>query len=1041
MKLTNFSVERPVTTMMFMLALVILGAISLSKLTLDLYPKLNFPIAVVATSYEGAAPKEVENLVTRPMEEVMGTVPGVKNIQSNSAPGASQVIVEFEFGTDMDFATLDMREKVDLIREALPDGANDPRVLKLDPNSMPIMWLALGGEDVVEMKRLAEEDIQPALEKINGVASVNIVGGKTREVQVQVDPIRLQAHGLSVGQVVQAIQGENIAASAGAIRKGQQDLLLRVDNEFDSVDEIEEILIPLPRGGHVKVSDVAEVEDTFKEVTQLSYLDGNPSVTLEILKQTDANTVEVSNQVKEALEDVKQKLPEGVAIKEVFDQAKFINDSIYNMRNNMLIGAVFSVLVLYAFLGSVRSTMVISLAMPIAIIGAFTMLYFADQTLNILTLGGLALGIGMMVDSAIVVLESIFRYRQQGYSMLEAAKQGTEEVGTAVIAASLTTVAVFMPIVFVEGIAAMFFKPMALAVSFSLIASLIVAITLVPMLSSKLLHKVEAGEEGMVKMQNIVARSLTRLNHHYGKLLNWALGHRKTIVFGTIGLLILSLALVPLIGAEFTPEMDQGIIIVDVELPTGSQLEETEEVVSRIEQMALQIPEVQLISSNVGSPGGFSFDQVATTEFAQMFIRLTPVSERDRSIYDIVAQLREGVKDIPGADITVDNLDNSGGPPNAPLEVSIQGDDLDTLKELGDIVAEEVRKVPGAVEVETSFGDGRPEMNLTVDRETAAFYGINTSQVISTVRAAFDGQLSTRMKTGDTEVDVTVILPENYRENIQNLKELMIASPTGALIPITQIAEFHEELGPDMIKRRNQSREVLVSGDIQGRDLNSVITDIKERLKGISIPDGYTIDYGGLSKEMAESFSSLTLALVLAIVLVYMIMASQFESLLYPFIIMFSLPPTLIGVIVGLALTGRALSVPAFIGMIILAGVVVNNAIVLVDYINTLRKQGMSRDEAIKKAGPVRLRPILMTALTTILALIPMTLGIGEGSEAQAPLATVVVFGLSFSTLITLVLVPVIYTILDDLGQKTRRFFRRILSGKSGKNVGKEQTV
>lgn len=1029
MKITNFSVERPVTVIMAMLALVILGAVSLTKLTLDLYPELNFPIAVVATSYDGAAPKEVENLVTRPLEEVMGTVPGVKRIMSNSAPSASQVIMEFEFGTDMDFATLNMREKVDMIREMLPDDVNDPRVIKLDPGAFPVMWLGLGGDDVTEIKRIADEELVPAIERVAGVASVNVVGGKTREIQVQADPIKLQAYGLTVNQVMQAIQGENLAGTVGTVEKGRQNLLLRVDNQFSSIEDIKKLTVNLPSGGSVPLQEIAEVSDTFKKSTMLSYLDGKPGVTLEILKQTGANTVQVSQKVNKVLEDFKPKLPPSMEIKEIFDQASFITSSISNMRNSMIIGGFFSILVLYAFLGSFRSTFVIALAMPIAIIGTFTMLFFAGETLNVLTLGGLALGVGMMVDSGIVVLESIFRYRQNGYSLIEAAKKGTEEVGMAVVASALTTVAVFLPIVFVEGIAAMFFKPMALAVSFSLIASLVAAITLVPMLSSNLLHKVEVGEEGMVRMQNVVARSLTKLNAQYGRLLRWALGRRKTVIFGTLGALILSLGLIPLIGAEFTPPMDQGIITINVELPTGSQLAETGEAVAKIEEVAGNIPEVVMVSSSVGSPGGVNFNQMATEEFAQLFIRLLPVSQRERGIDEIVAEIRAGTEKIPGADIKVDSME-SGGAPNAALEVSILGDDLETLRELGDIVAEEVRKVPGAVEVETSFGDGRPEMEIVVDRDKASYYGIGTGQVLSTIRTAFQGQVATRMKTGDNEIDVTVILPEEYREHMENLHEVMVSSPSGVIVPLTEIAEWTEEKSPDLIKRRNQSREVMISGDIQGRDLNSVIKDIKERLSHISIPSGYTIEYGGLSKEMAESFSSLTIALLLAVILVYMIMASQFESLLYPFIIMFSLPPTLIGVIFGLAVTGRSLSVNAFIGMIILAGIVVNNAIVLVDYINQLRKKGLSRFEAIVQAGPVRLRPILMTTLTTVLGLVPLAIGIGEGAEAQAPLATVVVFGLTFSTLITLVLVPVVYTMLDDWGGRMKRRFRRLLGEK-----------
>ncbi|OEH86706.1 multidrug ABC transporter [Desulfuribacillus stibiiarsenatis] len=1035
MKISHFSVNRPVAITMLVITILILGMVSFTKLNVDLYPELVFPIAIVATSYDGAAPQEVETLISRPLEGVLGTVENVKQIQSVSRAGASQVIIEFNWGTNMDFATLTMREKIDMIKNALPDGAGDPLVIKIDPAAMSILTLGIsGGADIVELKNLTDDTIIPRLERVAGVASVGATGGKKQEIHVVVDSNLLNGYGLTLSQVTQTLMAENSAMPGGDLEKGLKEMYIRLDNEYKSIDEIAEVNFQLPSGGTVKLKDFATIQDSFRETKQITRLNGVPSIEINVYKQTDGNTVKVANQVSKALEELKKSgaLPDNVAITPIFDQSVFIKQSIESVVKNMIFGGVFALIILYLFMRSLRSTLVIGLAMPFAVIATFTMLYFSGQTLNMMTLGGLALGIGMMVDSSIVVLENIFRHRQMGKNLIQAAKDGASEVGLAVLAGSFTTIGVFLPIVFVDGMAAQFFRPLGLTVSISIFAALIVSLTLVPMLASRLLrvdlHDEKPKSRNPFKNQPITrgfGRMIDGLTVKYSGLLRWSVGHRKTVLFITTLLFIGAAMLVPFVGAEFMPAMDTGELSASVTLPKGTLVEETERVTSRVEELIYQIPEVDIVLTSIGSGGGMDFSGATVTERGRVTVKLVPLAQRERSTAEVVEDLRQKVNTIehPDAVIEVSEMDNSGGPPTAPLEIRIQGNNFEVLNDLAGIIAEEVKLVEGTRDVKNSLEEGRPELLVKLDRERLARYGISTTQIMSTVRTAFQGQVSTQLKTGEDEIDVRVILPEEQRRNVKDLEQLVVRSQSGAQVALHDLVSFNEQTGPSQISRRAQVREVTITSNIYGRDLGSIVEDIRVRVDNLAIPEGYFVEYGGQSQDMAEAFGSLLIALVLAIVLVYIIMAAQFEAFTYPFIIMFSVPVTFIGVVVGLFVTGRTLSVTSFIGLIMLAGIVVNNAIVLVDYINRLRAEGMERDEAIIAAGPVRLRPILMTTLTTVLALVPLAIGIGEGSEGQAPMATVVVFGLTFSTLITLVLIPVVYTLFDDLERKLVRWF------------------
>jgi len=1038
MKIIDTSVKRPIGVIMIVIALIMMGTISLKNLAIDLYPQLNLPISVIVTTYNGAAPQEVEKLVTKPIEGSVGTIEGIKNLSSISAPDQSIVITQFDWGSNMDEKINSIRDKVDLVAQFLPNEAKKPLILKLDPTAMPIARLSVSGDmDPGRLSQIAEDVIKPRLERTPGVASVSLMGSKEKEVKVEISPVYLNGYGLGLNQIIQALAGENLSATAGTMDKGDQELQLRINGEFESVEDIKNVLISLPKGGTVRLGAIANITETYKDVTEITRVSGKPSLSFDISKKSDGNTIKVANELYKSMDDIKTVLPEGVKIDTVYDLSIFIRQSVDNVVQNLVVGGLLAVLVLFLFLRNVRSTLIIGLTMPIAVITTFNLIYFTGESLNLLTLGGLALGIGMMVDSAIVILENIFRYREQGYNMVEAAKEGSKEVGPAVIASALTTVAVFLPIVFVNGLAAELFRPLALTVSFSLIASLLASLTIVPMLSAKLLSANEkepnmaTGIKGLFyKILFSFERLLDKVYGIYSRSLKWALKHRKTVVIVTLALIVGTFALVPMVGVEFIPSMDQGEVNIDVTMPQGTLLSETDQTLGKLVDRMLEIKEVSTIFTTAGGGGALTHGP-SNSGIGNLYIKLVPLAERTRSTDEIMEQMRDLTKKIPGAEIKVSQIQSGGFGSSSPISIKVAGDDLEVLDQIANKIKADVEGVEGTRNVVNSLEEGRPEMQIIVDRKKASQFGLSYAQIMSTVKTGFNGEIATRYRQDGDELDVRVTLPEEYKQDMSQIKDILLQSPMGGQIPLKEVAKLVQVKGPAQIDREDQKRQVTVSSDIVGRDLGSITTDIQANIDKMNLPDGYFVTIGGQVEDMQDAFGSLIYALILAVFLVYMVMAVQFEAISYPFIIMFSMPATFIGIIVGLVVTGRSLSIPAFIGVIMLAGIVVNNAIVLVDYINIMRKKGLERAEAILVAGPNRLRPILMTTLTTILGLIPLTLGIGEGSETQAPLATVVVFGLSFSTIVTLLLVPVIYTMVDDFEQWMSRKFNKKRSSES----------
>ncbi|QGU95850.1 MMPL family transporter [Clostridium bovifaecis] len=1028
MNIAKFAVKRPVTIFMGVIAILLIGVVSLRDLSIDLLPNMNIPVAVVSTSYSNVGPEEVEKLITKPLEQAISTTPNIKEVTSRTVEGNSIVIAQFNDNTDMDFAALDMREKVDMVKGFLPDGAGEPMVLKIDPNAQSIMSISVTGKkDLQQLQSFVEDNIQPQFEKIEGVASADISGGLEKQVQIAVNQESLQGFGLSIDYIAQILAAENLNSPGGSVNKGNKELLVRTMGEFTSVEDIENIPIPLKTGGVVRLRDIATVGINNKDIESVAMINGENGLSISIQKQSDANTVSVSKRVNKELEKLKAKYPD-VKVDVLIDQADYINSSISNVSSSAVIGGILAVLVLFLFLGNIKSTLVIGTAIPISIISTFILLYFAKITLNLMTLGGLALGVGMLVDNSVVVLENIYRYIQDGHDRKEAAIQGTNEVGVSVIASTLTTVVVFLPIALTSGITGEVFRDFALTIVFSLATSLVVSLTFTPMLASKILHEEEIINEeekllhrkGIFWLSGIFNRLFRRVERRYKGILTWAISNRKkTVVLGII-ISLLSTATLATVGAEFFPTADQGQISISVELPEGASIEEVTEMAAVIQKKAEGIQEIDTIFTQIGSSGTSGF-MGGGTNTANITVQLKPLKERTRSDKDIADQLREETRDMAGAEISYATASMSmSGMGSSPISVEIKGDDLTTLKNLGEQFKAEIAKVDGTREVETSMGEGKPEIRIKLNRTIASQYGLTAAQISSQVSSTIKGKTATTFKLDNDEIDVVVKGDELYKESVNNLQNIMITSGTGSNIPLNLVADVEIERGPTSISRSEQSRLVTVTSQIYGRDLNSVVKDIDAKLSKIKLPEGYSYDMGGENEEMVEAFTELAGALLIAIALVYMILASQFESLLNPFIIMFSVPLAVAGGALGLAITRRNLSVIAFIGVIMLAGIVVNNAIVLIDYISIRRSRGEDRTEAILNSGPRRLRPILMTTLTTILGLIPMALGIGEGAEMQAPLATVVIGGLLYSTVLTLVYIPVVYSIFDDLKVKSK---------------------
>lgn len=1031
MSLIKFAVNRPVTMIIMVSVLLILGFFTYSKLTVDLLPEMELPVAAIITSYGGAGPEEVESGVTKLLESALTTVSNVDTIQSISTAGQSIIIMMFKWGTDMDAAGIEIKDSIGYVEGFLPSGVEDPMVVKMDPTMMPIMQIGVSGEDLEQVQEIAEEVIEPRLSRIPEVASVIITGGQDREVKVEVDPVRLENYGLTLSQVAQVLQMENFNMSSGKVTRGDREYYVRNMQEFETVEDIRNVAILTPTGASLRLGDIATVTDGYKEMEQYTRVNHKEAVGIHIMKQTDANTVKTSELVRKELAKIQQERNLDFEVDVVYDAASYVQRSINSTIRMIFEGALLAVLVLFLFLRNMRSTLIIFTSIPLSIIATFIMMYFYGTTLNLITMGGLALGVGRIVDDSIVVFENIYRHRSLGLSPMEAAITGASEVGGAILAATMTFIAVFLPMVFVEGLASIVFSPMAMTISFAILCSLLVALTIIPLMSSRILtdqsmQRTRTGSGRIFDIMQGFGNWIDNLGERYKVLLQACLNHRRRVIIIVTLLMVASCAAIPLVGAEFLPTTDSGEISVSIETDKGSSLDDTDEIVRQVEARILDIPEVETVFTSVGSTGTMLMSMGGGSNNSTLYVKLCPKNERQRGVEIVAEEIRQKLAGLAGTKVAVSVMDaTSSFGSSSPVVVRISGDDLDVLKELSTEVADIVRSTPGTREVTSSLTDGNPEVQIRIDRDRAAAYGLTPMQVASEIRSAMDGTVATRYKVEGEEIDVRVSYASESYNDMDYLTNMTILTAQGAVVKLSQIATFELAQGPVQIIREDQVRKAEVSAELLNRDLNSVMTDIQARVAQMNLPAGYEISYGGENEEMMESFASLAIALLLAILLVYSVMAVQYESFFNPFVIMFSVPTCIIGVVFGLLVTGRAFSITAFIGVIMLVGIAVSNAIVYVDYLKQLRERGMERNAAIVEAGRVRLRPILMTAFTTILAMLPMAIGLGEGAELIAPLATVVIGGLLASTLITLVLVPVVYSIFDDWGRKISARFSK----------------
>jgi HAE1 family hydrophobic/amphiphilic exporter-1 len=1014
MNLSNLAVRRPITTSMFFLALLIFGSIAFLRLPIDILPDITYPSITIVTDYDGAGPQEIERLITEPIEKNVSTISNIKDVRSTSGEDTSIVTVDFNWGADLAESANDIRERLDRARRFLPDDAEDPLLYKYDPSNRPILFISLRGPlHQSRLRDLADDTLKYDIEQVEGVAAVDIWGGLEREIQVEVHAGKLRGVGLSIDALVNVLKAENLSLPGGRLEAGRREWLIRPLGEYSKLEDIENIIVDIRDGRPIYLKQVADVRDGFKEERRYTRINGESGVMIAVRKQSGSNTVQVSNRLLEVLPRLRSQLPEGVSLTIIVDTADFIRKAIQQVKQVAFIGGILAVIVLFMFLRNLPSTIIIATAIPIAIWSTFFLLELMGLTINMMSLGGLALGIGMMLDSSIVVLENIFRHREEGRGSIEGAVKGSHEVGMAITASTLTTICVFLPLLFLRGVEGVMFKQMALTVSFSLLAALAVALTLIPMLSSQFLRVERKG----------AGASRARFNEGYLRWLGWCLRHRMTVLGGSLLLLALAFGTFHLkgVGAELFPEIDEGIIDGSIEMPVGTRLELTDQVTREVEGIINRnIPEVEGMFARTG--GSWRRGGGSNTAFFR--VHLVEKRDRNRSTREIVASLRSKLTDIPDARVRISEGRSMysrilGQGREERLEIDLTGYDLEKGKRLAEDVVRRISPVQGVIYPRISIEDKRPELKIVLDRRKAATMGLPVSRILQVINTNIEGTIASHFREGGDEFDVLVRLREEDRERLEDIRDIFITRPGGEEISLKSFARVIEGKGPTEIERRNQQRLITVRAGIQGRDLAHVVQDIGERIRDLQVPRNFRLDFASEYEKQKEAFGGLLFAIVLAIILVYMVMASQFESLSEPFVIMFTVPFAAIGVILAMLLLGMNVTIPVFIGAVLLIGIVVNNGIVLIDCIGQLRREEHSLEEAILTGAKRRLRPIMMTTCTTALALVPMALGLGEGSEMNAPMARVVIGGMLVSALFTLFFVPTLYASIKGMGRNT----------------------
>ncbi|MDI6802618.1 MAG: efflux RND transporter permease subunit [Bacteroidota bacterium] len=1024
MNLPKVFVRRPVTTIMVFMGLLIVGIFALVQLPIDFFPEIEPPIVSVLTSYPGASAQDVEKNVTKILETSLGTVSELKKITSTSMDNVSVVTLEFEWGTNLDEASNNVRDALEFGKRRLPDDVETPMIFKFSTSWFPVVFLsATANENYPGLNKLIEQKIADPLKRVPGVGTVLMFGGPIRQIQINVDPKRLEAYNLTIQRIGQSLQAENITMPAGSIKMERMEYNIRIPGEFTDANQIANIVVgKSPTGSSlIYLKDVAEVIDTLKERTINVRLNGGRGLQIIVQKQSGANTVAVASAVNKKLEELKKDLPSDVKLEQILDGSVFILNSINNLTEAILLGGFFVSIVVLVFLRQWKATIIIILTIPFSLIVAFIYLYFSNNTINIISLSSLSIAIGMVVDDAIVILENISRHVDRGARPREASIFGSTEVGLAVTAATLTIVAVFFPLTFLTGMAGIMFKQLGYLVTITILTSLFASLTLIPMLSSRWLKSKKEEEQKpkrFLKLFDNSEKIFTSVETFYGKALEWSLDHRKYVIIAGIVIFFVVVGSFPFLGkgTEFMPKSDESQIQIYVELQTGNNLDETIKTARQVEQIIQkEAPEIEFLAVRSGiNDEGFSAALFGQKEGLHMFniqTRLSRKNERKRSVFEIADILREKLKPVAGITqlniFLASTLFGSG----KPLAIDIIGHDLNKTTLLANEIAEIAKKTGGTRDVDISRSPERPELQVILNRDKIAMVGLNTSTVATAIRSSMYGLTPTRYREGGDEYDIFIRYNKDNRTSISDLEQVPITTMTGQIVKLKDIGKIVEEFSPPDIKRKNQERVVTVAANTEDRSLGDITNDLKAAIAKLDIPADITIEFAGQVEQQQDTFQDLLLFMILSIFLVYIVMASQFESLIDPFIIMFSVPFSFVGVFLALMLTGQTFSVISFLGAVLLIGIVVKNAIVLIDYTNITRARGIGLREAIVYSGKNRLRPVLMTTITTLLGMLPLALSTGEGSETWNPLGISVIGGLTVSTIITLVFVPVIYSL------------------------------
>ncbi|WP_245676774.1 efflux RND transporter permease subunit [Bacillus solimangrovi] len=1005
----RLAVRRPVSVVMCVICVLLIGVVTLRDIPVDLYPEMENPVATVTAKYDNITPQDMQTLVTEPLEKQIATVKGVDTITSTTDSGTSRIRVTFANSVDYDESVNELQQLMSKAVRQLPSGIDVPTVSQSDTNATPIITLGLVGKDTSSLQQIAT-DLTVNFESIDGVAGVSVDGGNSSELEVTVNTTLLKQYGLTTDDVVNAIKQKNSAQTVGSVPKGDEEIQLRVDGEYKSIEEVGNTAINLADGQSITVNDVAELKETTSDSEVITKINNEQGVVFSISKQSGSNTVEIVDSVYDTIDEIQPELDEGVSLIVVDDQSTFIRNAISGVVMSLIIGGTFAVLVLLFFLRSVRATTVIGLAIPFAIVSTFILVQFSGQTFNIITLSGLALGIGMMVDSSIVILENIMKYKQEGLSSKQAAIKGGSELVSAVIASTTTTLVVFLPLILIDsGQISDLFLPLALVISFSLAATLVVSVTLVPMVASKILK--EGKNLKWFKEPKWMQVSIAI----YDKLLRMSLQKRLIVAPLIIIVTVVSAFFITKLEVDTFPRSEESKITISARFNDGTELEKVEDYEAQLQEIlsnyddVIELQQTTIQSSSISST-----------------LQIVGEGERDQELSEISTSLQEDLKQIVGANFTIGRSRRGAGGTGSDVQMTVTGPEQEVLNTLVEQLELMLSRNTSIENVEVPSVSGKPQYTIQVDDVLAAKYGLTQNQVMEQLNTVFNGIDVTKVTEDGKDYNVVVKVPESDSDSISDLQNFILKSANGNSIALSNVATLEETLGPVSIQREDLRQTYTVTADVSDNTNQTQINQwVNQLIEQIPIPEGYEIEMGGTRQQFDESSGDLILSVALAVFLVYTVMAIQFESYLYPFIVMFSLPTTIIGVVGGLWITRLPLSFPVFIGMIMLAGIVVNNAIVLVDYINQLWKRGMDRDAAILEAGRTRLRPILMTTITTVLGMVPIAIGIGEGSETQQPIGVVMVFGLSTSMFFTLIFVPVMYTLIDDLNERLKKLFYR----------------